>query len=318
MLTQPKSERMEAFKPWIVYAAIAAALSLPQLISFTFVQATGSSYFLRFQFNWCNNRSGMGMVDEYFWFYIKNIGLPYLLILIAAFRRKPKNALAAPDDIRQNRLLLCGAMVIYAVAETIIFQPNEYDNNKLLYVWFMLLLPMAADYACELFDRLRGVHGRRAIAGLFLATCFLSATLTVARECVSDYLAYDKRDIEVADYIRESTPEHSVFLTGNQHLNPVSSLAGRTILCSSDAYLFFHGFDTTARRMEIAAFYSDPEHHLDLLRKYGVEYVYISSYERMSNQYELDEEAIEGLFPLAYETEDGANRVFAVPKELRE
>ncbi len=317
VLTAPRGTRFETFKPWLLYGSVAAALSLPQLFAFTFVQATGSDHFLRVQFNWCNNRGNQGLVDNYLWFYIKNIGLPYLLIALALFRRGPRGEKALPDDIRQNRLLASGAFLIYLVAEIFIFQPNEYDNNKLLYVWFLMCLPMAADYAFDVYERLRGLGGRRMIAALFLVTCFLSAGLTVARECVSDYQAYSAADIETAGYIRDNTPEHSVFVTGNQHLNPVSSLAGRTILCSSDSYLYYHGFNTTQRRLEIAEFYENPAAHLDLLKKYGVQYVYVSSYERANNQYELNEKALEELFPLAFETKNGANRVFAVPEAFR-
>ena len=299
--------RWQAFRPWLVYAAIAAALSLPQLIAFTFVQATGSDHFLRFQFNWCNNRGGNGLVDTYLWFYVKNVGLPYLLILFALCRKD-----------MQNRLIACGAFLIYLAAEFILFQPNEYDNNKLLYVWFLLCLPMAADYALEIWERLHGLGGRRLIAAGFLITCFASASLTIARECVSDYHAYSPQDIQTAEYVKENTPRHSVFLTGNQHLNPVSSLAGRTILCSSDLYLYYHGFNTYERRAEIAAFYENPAQHLDLLRKYQVEYIYVSSYERADNQYELNEDALESLFPLVFETSGGHNRIFEVPKEYRQ
>ena len=306
--------KWQAFRPWLIYGAIAAALSLPQLLAFTFVQATGSDHFLRFQFNWCNNRGGRGLVDPYLWFYIKNIGLPYLLILLALLRRKPKDQ-PMPDELRQQRLIACGAFLIYGIAEFILFQPNEYDNNKLFYVWFLLCLPMAADYASELFERLRGLPGRRVIAGAFLVTCFLSAGLTVARECVSDYHAYSPQDIATAEYIQKNTPEHSVFLTGSQHLNPVSSLVGRTILCSSDLYLYYHGFNTGARRAEIAAFYEDPARHLDLLRNYQVQYIYVSSYERNDSQYDLNEEALEELFPLLYEA--GSSRIFEVPEEYR-
>ena len=310
VLTEQEN-RWQAFKPWLIYGVIAAALSLPQLIAFTFVQATGSDHFLRFQFNWCNNRGGNGLVDTYLWFYIKNIGLPYLLILLALCQRKKG------DEVRQNRLIASGAFLIYLIAEFILFQPNEYDNNKLLYVWFLLCLPMAADYAMEIFERLRGLGGRRLIAVGFLMTCFLSSGLTIARECVSDYHAYSAVDVETAEYIRENTPEHSVWLTGNQHLNPVSSLAGRTILCSSDLYLYYHGFNTGARRMEIAAFYENPAENLDLLRKYQVEYIYVSPYERSDSQYTLNEEALESLFPLVFETRGGHNRIFEVPQQYR-
>ena len=317
LLSAPKGVRFAAFRPWLLYGSIAAALSLPQLLAFTFVQATGSEHFLSVWFNWINNRGNRGMVDTYFWFYIKNVGLPYLLIFLALLKRKPREAAVLPDGIRQNRLIASGAFLIYIVAELVKFQPNEYDNNKLFYVWFLLCLPMAADYAFEIYERLRGLAGRRVIAALFLTTCFLSAGLTVARECVSDYQAYSAQDIQTAEYVRQNTPEHSVFLTGNQHLNPVSSLAGRTILCSSDSYLYYHGFDTTERRLEIAEFYENPSEHLDLLAKYGVQYIYVSSSERSSNQYALNERELEELFPLAFETANGANRVFAVPERYR-
>ncbi|MEG0268677.1 MAG: hypothetical protein RR821_00370 [Clostridia bacterium] len=315
VLTTPSGKRFEAFQPWLLFGAVAAALSLPQLIAFTFVQATDSDHFVRFWFNWCNNREGVGMVDNYFWFYLKNIGLPYLLILLALLKRKPKNEAVLAPDIRQNRLLASGAFLIYLVAEFLVFQPNVYDNNKLLYVWFMLCLPMAADYALELFDRLRGLAGRRVLAVLFLITCFLSAGLTVARECVSDYQVYSAKDIQTAQFIQQNTPEHCVFITGDQHLNPVSSLAGRTILCSSNIYLYYHGFNTTERHAEIAAFYANPADNLALLKKYQVQYIYISSYERASREYTLNEGEIERLFPLVFETENGENRVFSVPKE---
>lgn len=313
-----KSPALRAFLPWLVFGATTAVFSLPQLINFTFVQATNSNHFLRFQFNWCNNRGNRGLVDPYLWFYIKNIGLPYLLILFALLKRKPKEAKTLPDDIRQNRLIASGAFLIYLIAELIIFQPNEYDNNKLLYVWFLLCLPMAADYAMEIYERLKGLGGRRLIAAVFLITCFLSAGLTVARECKSGYQAYSAKDVAVGEYVKENTPEHSVFITGNQHLNPVSSLAGRTILCSSDSYLYYHGFDTSSRRKEIAAFYENPAENLWLLSQYGVDYIYVSSYERSANWFQLNETALEGLFPVVYESYGAEHRIFQVPEELKQ
>ncbi|MEG0901710.1 MAG: hypothetical protein RSG96_06295, partial [Clostridia bacterium] len=116
---------------------------------------------------------------------------------------------------------------------------------------------------------------------------------------------------------KQNTPEYSVFITGNQHLNPVSSLAGRTILCSSDSYLYYHGFDTTKRRAEVAAFYENPGDNLALLSQYGVSYLYVSDYERSSSWFTLNEAALEALFPVAYESESGRLRIFEVPQGLQ-
>ena len=101
-------------------------------------------------------------------------------------------------------------------------------------------------------------------------------------------------------------------------MNPVSSLAGRTILCSSDSYLYYHGFDTTSRRREVEAFYENPSENLSLLSKYGVDYIYISSYERNANWFTLNESALEELFPLVYESYGGEHRSFQVPKEMKQ
>ena len=51
--------------------------------------------------------------------------MPYVLILLALCRRKPKDDAAVPDDLRQIRLIACGAFLIYAVAEVFKFQPTS-------------------------------------------------------------------------------------------------------------------------------------------------------------------------------------------------
>lgn len=488
-VTAPRLHKMDAFRPFLLYGAVAVALSMPQLVNFTFVQAGASDHFVRLQFNWCNNRGGQGLVDPYFWFYIKNIGLPYLMILLALLTRRtgdlrdeaqraaamtdglywvtPEEAAAqkaaadaaqpetdapleaaapldvaaiqpeapqpeavaeddhagviyhdmpaygqsrlpvspeisvkfgaelpyvrpiapdklrasafSPEDsdrvgvmravtgesqpeqsqrplleeilhhtmspeqeaeaeaqrrlaattpgnpetcfadeppardwVRQNRLLAAGAFLILLVAEFVLFQPNEYDNNKLIYVWFLLCLPMAADWGLALFERLRGLAGRRVIGVLLLITLFLSAGLTVARETVSDYEAYTAGDIAVANYVMAETPEHSVFMTGNQHLNPVASLAGRTIVCGSDLYLYYHGFTTDARKAEVRAFYEHPQENAAVLKRYGVRYVYLSAWERAA--YDVDEAALRDLYTAVYESADGGYLILAVPQ----
>ena len=202
---------------------------------------------------------------------------------------------------------------------------NQVITYYVQYGWTAVLYPLISMgilayviYTIMKFARLRGLPGRRVIAAGFLLCCFTSSTLTVARECVSDYQAYSAADIETAEFVRENTPEHSIFLTGNQHLNPVSSLAGRTILCSSDLYLYYHGFNTTQRQAEIAAFYANPAANLDLLTRYQVQYIYVSPYERANTQYAVNEAALEALFPVIYESAGGQNRIFEVPEEYRQ
>lgn len=287
----------KTFLPWLIYGGLAAVFSLPQLFSWTFQQTGGSSHFLTLQFNWVNNPGGNGMRDLYLWFYVKNIGLPVILLLCALTE---KNSI--------HRRIAAGAFVIFLAAEFIRFQPNEYDNNKLFYLWYLLCACLVADYAVTLWERLKGLRGRYVLAG-FTAICFfLSAGLTIAREWVSEYQAYSARDVEVSEFIKAETPEHSVFITGTQHLNPVSSLAGRTIVCGPDLWLYWHGFRTYERQNQLEAFYAHPADNLDLITQYGADYIYISAYEQ--SDYAIDLEAFDALFEKVYQ--NGPTRIYAV------
>lgn len=298
LLHAPRGTRGARFMPWLLYGGLAACLALPQLFTWTFSQAQEGG-FLTFQFNWVNNLNNSGLQDGYFWFYLKNIGLPFLLLLLSLFEKNKK-----------RRFLASGAFVIFVLAEFVLFQPNEYDNNKLFYVWYMICAILAADYAVELFDRMKGLRSRYAVAALACFVFFASGTLSIAAECVSDYRLFSMEEAQAAEFVEHNTDEHAVFMTSTQHINPVSSLAGRTIVCGPGLWLHWHGFNTTQREEEISAFYRDPTGHMDTLLKYGVSYIMVSSYERSA--YTIDYPALTAAFDLVFESEYGEVAIYQV------
>ena len=287
--------RLRILGTYAVYGATAAVLAVPQLLAFTFTQAfqESSHSFLTFQFNWVNNPSGSGMRDLYLWFYIKNLGLPFLALIIALFDRCPR-----------NRRIFAMALPIILAVELIRFQPNEYDNNKLLYLAWLLCCMIVADWCSRLWKRLDGMGGRRVLAGIIAVITFLSAGLTVWRECVSDYVAFGSGSVEAGTFVADYTPRDAVFITGTQHLNPVCAIAGRTVVCGPDLWLYWHGFSTGERQEDLAVFYQDPEGHPEIPEKYGATYVYVSSYER--DAYLVDEEALERIGVKVFENGEAA------------
>ena len=303
--------RGEILLRYAVYGLIAGALAMPQLVFFTFDQALGSGSsrsFMTIQFNWVNvsswtTASGSAvyqMKDLYFWFYIKNIGIPFIVLLLALFEKNP----------RHRRIFAMMFPVILA-AELIRFQPNAYDNNKLLYLAWMMGCIVVADWCGTVWKKLKGLRGRYALAVLAAVVTFLSAGLTIWRECKSDYQAFNARAVEAGEFARKWTSPDAVFLTGSEnHLNPVLSIGGKTIVCGPNLWLYWHGFDTGDRQNDIRLFYEDPEHHADILQKYQVDYIYVSWYER--SQYDLDEEAIRRNYPLVFENTEAA--IYQVPE----
>ena len=398
---------------WACYGGIAVLLAAPQLFGFAFQQASESGM-VRLHFNWANE------VDSFLWFYVKNLGwlfllLPFALLLLS----------------RRDRQIALGFLVLWLVSEVVVFQPNIYDNNKLLFAWFFclcaltakllgvlshklthglraspraqvsalallglvasllglsiyltvfvhvsgssvhvpafgvltelfllafliylalqirrarasketdnlaaILLVLPSAIALYLLYRLilessqdtlslslpfalllgvaglsmtllflslylstreesakaRGILASRALLAFLLGfSLFISGPMTILREWRSSYMMFSNGDIQTASYIRENTDPHGLFLTDySWHLNPVSVLTGRSIVCGPDLFLYYHGIDTGERRDDIDAMFEEPWDNLQLFEDYGVSYVYIGSAERSNFDIDMD------------------------------
>lgn len=399
---------------WALYAGIVILLAGPQLFGFTFRQVSESSM-VKLHFNWANEK------DSWFWFYVKNWGVLFLLLL-------PGMLLLAKKD----RIIMSGPLALWGISEIVIFQPNTYDNNKLIFVFFaylcglcakllgcithklqikfrekdvyansssgimftvallivfftfipalssrspvfmgtlkqsnlatLLLLGFVYTYISIRFAYLAVKYQRdilvlplpltglafcstilillleqsdslvvqvdkkialllrilecfmlilaflflvkykpqkgekssafgyafyRIAGAVLVCALFLSGSMTIAREWVSTYQVFSNTDIKAADFIKENTDPDSVFLTSySWHLNTVSVLTGRNIVCGPDLYLYYHGIDTSERKSDVDLMFGDPTNYPDLFEKYQVSYIYIGPDERYS--YSID------------------------------
>ena len=138
---------------------------------------------------------------------------------------------------------------------------------------------------------------------------FVTGILAIAREMASDYMHFSAADARLADFIRDETPPGSRFITGTQHTNPVSSLAGREIVCGPDLWLYYHGFDTRARQEDLARFYQNPAAFADIPQKYGADYILLGPHER---GYQPNQGALEERYERVYE--DGDILLYKVPE----
>ena len=269
-----ESNRLRTLARFLLYGAVAVALSAPQLLTWSVPQTVnGGSLCIRF--NWVNNMGDGRLIDGYVWFWVKNVGLIWLLMLPAAlFDDGGTKAL--------RRALGLGALLIYVTAELIQFQPNEYDNNKLFYVAYMAMMPAMGLYLVTLFGRMKGLRGRWLIASAFMLCATLSGGLSIAREWVSAYGLFMAPEVHAAAFIEANTPADAVFLTGDQHNNAVAALAGRKIVCGTGSYLFYHGLDYRRQRRDEQLMLENPAENAALFEGYGVDYAYISNHERVA------------------------------------
>ncbi|MCH5278984.1 MAG: hypothetical protein J1E60_04260 [Christensenellaceae bacterium] len=179
-----------------LFGVIAVVLAAPQLLGFTFKQSVGEQ-FMRWSFNWANESDG------WLWFYIKNLGLIFIFMLPAFLSAS-----------KRTKAFYGGSLLIWLICEFVLFQPNPYDNNKLLFIWFAFTCGIVAEYLVMLFDKLTKAERNeidcdreliaieinkepsndipwgkwiapRLVALFVIIALFLSGTLTLVREYIS-------------------------------------------------------------------------------------------------------------------------------------
>lgn len=423
---------------WLIYAGITVVLAVPQLVAFTFKQ-TAEGDMIRLWFNWANN------VDSFIWFYVKNMGWIFVLMPFAFLLLS-----------KSDRKIYSGVLLLWAVSELILFQPNNYDNNKLLFVWYAFSCAIVTKFLAYMYHKIRHAWNKRQFRvadnnyvfnfaamscnailcvyflirpkvmqtssigfgtvctillvlgfalvmqlrslvfslrgkkeGLFIAvnslcaainvtmlvgictsllkkysenafglsnstgyflivatafiaisnlilcivcgqqkqqafynpwkkvasslviyvlciTMFSSGVLTIIRECKSEYMAYEEKQVIASEFIKENTEPDDLFLTDyGWHINPVSALTGRSILCGADTFLYYHGIDTSDRRADINKMFENPKENLALFEKYGIDYVYIGASERGSGNYVCDIAFFSNNYKTVYSNNNG-------------
>ena len=91
----------EIIKSWLMFGVPALLISLPQLLIWTFDAALGNESFVRFMFNWVNE------TDNWLWFWVKNVGVCFILLPLAFL-----------NTSRKNKLMYSGALVIFIIGNS--------------------------------------------------------------------------------------------------------------------------------------------------------------------------------------------------------
>ncbi len=231
-------DRKGFYKNWLTYAGIAVVMALPQMILWTFSQASGEG-FMQLTNGW-----GVNENDPGWWFWIKNWGIA-ILLLIPAFIDAPKLL----------KKMLCGAVLVFILAQFIQFQPLAYDNNKLFFIAYMIVITAVSMFCVTVYEKLKSVKSRPYFAVLIIILGTLSGVLTIGREWKSGgmYQTFSADAIAFGEYVEENTDEDATFLCSDNHLNPVYTLAGRSLYQGVSLFNPFHGLtDITDSRAKTA------------------------------------------------------------------
>jgi hypothetical protein len=219
-------------------------------------------------------------------FWLANTGIFTLLAVGVLLLRRSSSAISA--ELRDLELIRFAApfWLLFLVGNLVITQPWNWDNTKLLDYWYVGAAIPIAWLLCA-FGRSRWW---RLAAGLGVLSLILSGLLSMdaalvgqsspsqSKATAGDIPFAGSQEAVVARAVRRETAPKAIFLTEGQPNEPVSVLAGRTLMLAYDGWLWSYGQPLSTRLRAVDTIYAGcPSLRRcqvgSLLRAYDVSYI---------------------------------------------
>lgn len=227
-----------------------------------------------------NLKTGWIVGPEGFWrFWLNNLGIFPILLITGFFVLGKK-----------QKLFYFPALSILIAANFVNFQPFDWDNYKLLLVWYIFSSIVVGKLLYSLIPK------AKLIAAGILLFLFISGAVLMVGDYLTFYGLFSNEDIELANWEKMNTNPTDLILTGPQH-NQFSLLAGRKILLGYPGYLWTQGIDGGERSIDIKNMYNGDK---GLIKKYAVDYIVLGYEERRA--YKPNEDFLNKNFILVKET----------------
>lgn len=252
-----------AFKPgkdWLWFFVPAALLGLPQL---AFMLAQAQTGFSGVHLWWLNAVEGRSLFEVAV-FWLRNAWLVGILGVIGYFIAKPN-----------TKKFILPFAAFFILGNLVRFQAWDWDNIKILSYWYFAFAGLAAITIDKMWASRK--HWVRLVGTALLLLAVASGALTMAWACFGEnarYQVYSTADFELAEWVKGSTPANAVFLTGDSPQDPVSSLAGRSIVMGFNGWLWSHGLDYHDRVKLVHDAYREPS--CEILKELGADFVLVS------------------------------------------
>jgi hypothetical protein len=247
---------------WLAFWMPAVLLAAPHLLGLASRAAGGGV--VRLQPGWMGSDAPSFVV-----YMLRNFGVPLVLALPAW--------LAAP---RAWKTFYLAFALLLVFALTVVVSPNVFDNGKLTYYWHALNSVLVARWLVSLARARRLKFLTAPLAVLLALLSVLTGVAALQAESRASARLFTGADLEVARFIREQTTPHALFLTAPDFNQPALSLAGRPVLRGPTAWLWAHGYEFRAREADVRRIYAGAPDAFELLKHYGVDYVYLGAAER--------------------------------------
>ncbi len=269
---------------WICFAIGVACTAIPWL---PFLIGSNASGFVEYFPGWYSNASREN--EFLLWFWFKNWGFFFPLSIVSllwlfvgrCFSTQLGTAESATLESRVHlsdgkvRTVYLAFSMLFVLANLFKFQPNLWDNTKIL-LWANLGLSfLVAQFLVTNFKR--GLFAKGAcITFVILMTLTglidLVKSLHIGKE---SHVMLSKEQMRFAQDLRDISNPTDLMLTPDYHLHFVSTMSGRSILMGYRGWLWTYNIDYKQREQDVKKIYSGAPDAKALLDKYGIKYIVV-------------------------------------------
>lgn len=281
-------KKVSVVKNWLKFFLPIGLLGLPQMMYFYSGSLTTGS-FIHWLPGWLSIKRG----DSIYWFWVKNLGLMIIWIL-----------LGLKTATKKLRWFSFPFWLVLLAANFWLFQPWEWDNTKFFVHWYLIACVLGAQVL------IRGLsEKRRLVQGLTLIGLIITiwaGVLDAWRLTQYQYRKirfWDNTQLKLASWVRQNTPPEAVFLTADNHDHWLPTISGRKTVLGFKGWLWTYGIDYSNQEEAVRDMFDGKKLSKDKLKEYGVNYIVIGPAER-DLQPAVNEDFFDLNYPVVYQLEN--------------
>ena len=236
--------------------------AIPSVFALPFILFGGSSFNFSFSFDFLNTYAANAASISPLIYYPLNLGLPLALAALAFFKRG-------------NEYLKITLLILFLIPNLLLLTPWSWD----MYKFFMFAWIPIAVLSGIILAKVKW----RLIVVMLVIFSVLTTTSVIIYNVGTDFLGATWNEYDAGLWIRDNTPQNSVFLTYYGIHEPPTMIGGRLRVSSYVYWPYGHGIplgQVNQREQDIDLAYTTNQTQLArTILLYNVSYVYVGNEE---------------------------------------
>jgi len=277
MLTFPFDDMFcQAFICWFIFGFVANVIAVPLCLPY-FDKTSDDPTFISFSPIWKNGSYARGSFRflKIWWYALGTfsvIAFIGVFIIMNGFQIK----------------IYLASFPVVLIASSIMFQPWELDNTKLLHaIWFPIATCFVSNFFAFVWTKVRSITIKAIVVILYIS-CLISGIVNLYRTESFWAPFYDYENKESGHWISENTPVDSIFQMRNHVMIPSSCYAGRRLFYGYAGWVSSHGL--TSNKKESSANEIETGENKATVKSNNVSYL-IRNNQRKGERSNLDSKA---------------------------